>query len=120
MNTVASLLLVLFNALIEVWPMVAMNVVLAGINLFFIRRLLRDRHDETAYDVLEVGLGDAYLQHILRVHGDDIGRNFPASDGAEPSSGTARRSSSVRATRWSGWCWCATPRRAWPRSRWTT
>jgi len=79
LNTVASLLLVLFNALIEVWPMVAMNVVLAGINLFFIRRLLLDQHDETAYDVLEVGLDDAYLQHFLRVHGDDIRRHFPAA-----------------------------------------
>lgn len=85
LNTVASLLLVLFNALIEVWPMVAMNVVLAGINLFFIRRLLLDRHDETAYDVLEVGLTDAYLQHFLRVHGDDIRRHFPAADWAKPS-----------------------------------
>lgn len=79
-NTIASLSLVLFNALIEVWPMVAMNVVLAGINLFFIRRLLRDRHDETAYDVLEVGLSDAYLQHFLRVHDEDIRGHFPAAD----------------------------------------
>ena len=70
LNLVATLLLVLFNALLEVWPMVAMNVVLAGINLWFIRRLLLDRHDESAYEVLEVGLADAYLQHVLRVHGD--------------------------------------------------
>ena len=35
--------------------MVAMNAVLAGINLWFIRRLLTERHDESAYQVLEVG-----------------------------------------------------------------
>ncbi|HEU4910937.1 MAG TPA: hypothetical protein VFV76_03475, partial [Actinomycetes bacterium] len=84
-NTIASLSLVLFNALIQVWPMVAMNVVLAGINLYFIRKLLSERHDETAYDVLEVGLSDAYLQHFLRVHGEDIRRFFPAADWSQPS-----------------------------------
>jgi hypothetical protein len=84
-NTVASLSLVVFNALIQVWPMVAMNVVLAGINLYFIRKLLRERHDDTAYDVLEVGLADAYLQHFLRVHGEDIRRFFPAADWTRPS-----------------------------------
>lgn len=84
-NTIASLSLVLFNALIQVWPMVAMNVVLAGINLYFIRKLLSERHDGTAYDVLEVGLSDAYLQHFLRVHGDDIRRFFPDADWSQPS-----------------------------------
>lgn len=84
-NTIASLSLVLFNALIQVWPMVAMNVVLAGINLYFIRKLLSERHDETAYDVLEVGLSDAYLQHFLRVHGEDIRRFFPDADWSRPS-----------------------------------
>ena len=46
LNLVASLVLTGFNALIEVWPMVAMNVVLAGINLWFIARMLRDRNDD--------------------------------------------------------------------------
>jgi hypothetical protein len=87
LNTIASAVLVVFNALIGVWPMVAMNVVLAGINLWFIRKLLAERHDETAYDVLEVGLGDAYLKHFLRVHGDDIHRFFPAADWTRPVEG---------------------------------
>jgi hypothetical protein len=64
-----------------------MNVVLAGINLWFIRKLLAERHDETAYDVLEVGLDDAYLKHFLRVHGEDIRRFFPAADGTEAATG---------------------------------
>ena len=41
LNLVASSVLVVFNALLGIWPMVAMNAVLAGINLWFIRRLLR-------------------------------------------------------------------------------
>ena len=87
LNLVASLVLVAFNAMLGIWPMVAMNLVLAGINVWFIRRLLHDRHDDTAYEVLEVGPGDAYLQHVLRVHGEDIRRFFPAFPGTAPAEG---------------------------------
>jgi hypothetical protein len=84
LNTVACVILTVFNAIIEVWPMVAMNVVLAGINLWFIAKMLRERHDEQAYRVLEVGEDDAYFQHFLELHERDIDRFFPrfrASEG---------------------------------------
>ena len=47
LNLLASTILMIFNAFIEVWPMVAMNAVLAGINVYFIIRLVRERHDDT-------------------------------------------------------------------------
>lgn len=72
LNLVACLILVAFNALIGVWPMFTMNVVLSLINIYFIAKLLRERHDEAAYEVLEVGPADEYLRHVLRVHGADI------------------------------------------------
>ena len=72
LNLAACLLLVLFNAAIEVWPMVAMNVVLSGINLWYIVRLTRERHDDTAFTVIEVGHDDAYLAHVLGNHAADI------------------------------------------------
>jgi len=78
LNTLACLVLIVFNAALDVWPMVAMNVVLAGINLWFIRRLLADRHDESAYSVLEVGGSDVWLQHVLAEHAADIARYFPS------------------------------------------
>ena len=87
LNLVASLVLVLFNALLGIWPMVAMNLVLAGINVWFIAKLLGERHDETAYEVLEVAASDAYLQHVLRVHGEDIRGFFPAFTGAGSGDG---------------------------------
>jgi hypothetical protein len=87
LNTVGCVVLIVFNALLGVWPMVGMNLVLAGINLWFIRRLLRDRHDLSAYDVLEVGLTDAYLRHFLRVHGEDIRRFFPDAAWEQPAEG---------------------------------
>lgn len=77
LNTVACLILIVFNALVGVWPMVAMNVVLAGINIFFVTRMLRQRHDEKAYTVLEVADDDTYLEHFLSVHRAGIERFFP-------------------------------------------
>jgi len=80
LNLVASLILLGFNAVIEVWPMVALNAVLATINAFFIVRLLRERHDEDVFDVIEVGTRDHYLRHVLTTHGDDIAQFQPDLD----------------------------------------
>jgi hypothetical protein len=77
LNLVACAILVVFNAILHIWPMVAMNVVLAAINLWFIRRLLAERGDESAYEVLEVAADDTYLGHFLKVHAADIARYFP-------------------------------------------
>jgi len=57
LNTVACVVLIVFNGILEIWPMVAMNVVLCGINLWFIRKLLQ-RHHELAFQVLEGGTSD--------------------------------------------------------------
>ena len=65
-------LLIVFNAMLSVWPMVGMNTVLVLINAWFIVKLLRERHDESVFEVLEVSATDAYLCHTLRVHGADI------------------------------------------------
>jgi hypothetical protein len=77
LNLAASLILVLFNALLAVWPMVGMNLAVCVINVVFIIRLLRDWRSETAYNVLEVGPRDAYLHHFLGVHEADIERHQP-------------------------------------------
>lgn len=77
LNAVACVILIVFNAVLEVWPMVGMNTVLVAINFWFIVQLLRARHDEAAFDVLEVGPADEYLRHTLRVHGADILRFNP-------------------------------------------
>ena len=77
LNLVACLILLVFNALIGVWPMVGMNAVLAVINVWFIVKLLRERHDEAAFAVVEVGPADEYLRHVLRIHGADILRFQP-------------------------------------------
>ncbi|MEV0282495.1 MULTISPECIES: hypothetical protein [unclassified Kribbella] len=77
LNLVGCVILVGFNAAIGVWPMVGMNAVLAVINLVHLWRLLRHRHDEAEYQVLEVGSGDAYLGHVLAQHQKDISQFNP-------------------------------------------
>jgi hypothetical protein len=77
LNLVAGLMLVAFNALIMVWPMVAMNLATSTINVYFIRRLLRDRHDDAAFRVLAVRSDDAYLDYVLAVHQADVARYQP-------------------------------------------
>ena len=86
LNLVACLVLIVFNAMLGIWPMVAMNIALSGINLWFIRKLTTERHSEVAFDVLEVGPLDEYLLHTLRVHAKDIDTYQPGFvwDGTAP------------------------------------
>jgi hypothetical protein len=77
LNLIGCLALIGYNAAVRVWPMVGLNVVLAVINVVYLRRMLVSRHDERAYDVVEVDTGSAFLAHLLRVHGEDIARFNP-------------------------------------------
>ncbi|WP_131105851.1 YgjV family protein [Ornithinimicrobium sufpigmenti] len=84
-NLVGSLVLLTYNAVIEVWPMVGLNAVLSLINIVYLTRMLRARHDAAAYTVLEVRPDDRYLQHVLEVHGQDIARFNPQFAGSVAS-----------------------------------
>lgn len=81
LNLAACLSLVLFNALVGVWPMVGMNVATSAINLWFIVQMIRTRHDGATYEVLEVSPEGAYLDHFLRVHRADVSRTHPEFTG---------------------------------------
>jgi hypothetical protein len=86
LNLLACVVLTGFNAALGIWPMVAMNLALTLINLWHLRALVGSRHDDAAYDVIEVGPDDEYLRHVLRVHGADILTFQPdlVWDGAAP------------------------------------
>ncbi|TWH71167.1 hypothetical protein JD77_06197 [Micromonospora olivasterospora] len=77
LNLVGCLVLIGYNAALAVWPMVGLNVVLAVINLWYLRGMLATRHDAQTYQVVEVGVDDQFLAHILRVHAADIARFDP-------------------------------------------
>lgn len=77
LNLVAGVVLIVFNAILGVWPMVALNTVTSAINLWFIAQLTRQRHDDDVFEVIEVGLNDQYLKHVLDTHVDDIRKHQP-------------------------------------------
>lgn len=90
LNLIGCVVLLGYNAAIGVWPMVGLNAALTVINVYHLRKLLSTRHDAQAYEVVEVGVGDRMLAHLLRVHGDDIARYNPGVDLAaatEPAPG---------------------------------
>lgn len=80
LNLTASLTLIVFNAMVGVWPMVAMNVATGTINIWMISKLIRERGDDRVYEVVPVGPDESYLQHFLKVQGPDIRRYFPQFD----------------------------------------
>ncbi len=86
LNLLASVLLVAYNGVLGIWPMVAMNGVIAGINVWHLVRMLRTRDDDATYEVVQVGPDEEYLHHVLRRHAVDIERHNPgfAWDGTAP------------------------------------
>lgn len=81
LNLIAGGVLIAFNAIVGVWPMVALNAVTSAINLWFIGRLRRQRHDASSFEVIEVGLDDQYLRHVLDTHSEDIRQHQPTFTG---------------------------------------
>jgi hypothetical protein len=77
MNLVGAAMATVVNALLGIWPFAAMNGVIAVIDVYWIWRLTRERHDEAVYEVVEVGVADAYLRHVLGVHAHDVAATHP-------------------------------------------
>lgn len=72
MNLAGAVVATVYNAVFGIWPFAAMNGAIAVIDVYWLWRLLRERHDSAVYEVVEVAPDDAYLQHVLGVHAADI------------------------------------------------
>ncbi|GAB2482935.1 hypothetical protein GCM10027063_26310 [Promicromonospora xylanilytica] len=77
LNLTGSLVATTYNAILGIWPFVAMNAAISLINTYWLWRLNRERHDATVYEVVEVAPDDAYLLHVLRTHAADIATFAP-------------------------------------------
>lgn len=77
LNLAGSIIATAYNAIVGIWPFVAMNAAIAVINVYWLWRLQRERHDAAVYEVVEVAPDDAYLLHVLRTHAADIERFAP-------------------------------------------
>ena len=78
MNLAGSVIATAYNAVVEIWPFAVMNGVIAIIDVYWLVRLQRERHDADVYEVVPVGADDHYLRHVLGVHADDIARYYPS------------------------------------------
>jgi hypothetical protein len=78
LNLIGSVILVVYNAALSVWPMVGLNAAMTGINAFHLYRMHATRHDEATYTVVQVGTDDTFLAHVLRVHWADLARFNPS------------------------------------------
>lgn len=83
LNLAATIVLLIFNWGLGIWSMVAMNAVLAALNIFYIAKLQRERQaGSTAYEVLSVDSDDTYLTHFLRRQARDIAGFNPGFTGS--------------------------------------
>lgn len=87
LNLVGSVLATAYNAVFGIWPFVAMNGVIAVINVYWLRRLVSERHDEAVYAVVELAPDDAYLAHVMSVHATDIARFGSAAPSSDAGGG---------------------------------
>lgn len=88
LNLVASVVLVVYNGILGVWPMVAVNVAISVINTVHLVRLVRTRHDPDTYAAVEVDADGELVAHLLRRHHDDVEAFNPGFrwDGSGPES----------------------------------
>lgn len=64
-----------YSILIDAYPIAIVNVVAAGIHLYYLVKLTRRAY--TVFDTLQVRHDSAYLNRFLEFHSDDIGRYQP-------------------------------------------
>ncbi|MFC4556506.1 hypothetical protein [Georgenia faecalis] len=85
-NLIGCVVQVFYNGVLGVWPVVALNVVLAAVQVINLTRLLRYRHSDRTYDVIETEADGGYLAHLLEVHRADIATYHPGFHGVPPGS----------------------------------
>lgn len=78
LNLVGSAIAAGYNVWVGIWPFAVMNGVIAIIDLYWLWRLLRERHDTRAYQVVSVGPQEEWLRHLTTVHAEDIARFYPS------------------------------------------
>jgi hypothetical protein len=79
-NLVGCLVLIVYNGINQIWPMLGLNIVLAGINTWQIRKLISTRHDDATYEVVEVEADGELLLRMLDRHRGDILHFNPGID----------------------------------------
>lgn len=82
-NLAGCLVSIAYATAITAWPLAGLNLVLAGIQVYHLRRLWRSRHDPGSYRAVVVAPSDGVVQHVLARHAAEIARYFPNFHGPQ-------------------------------------
>ncbi|MFN3866417.1 MAG: hypothetical protein ACK4MD_06855 [Demequina sp.] len=88
MNLTGAVVATAYNGIIGVWPFAFMNLAITVINIYWLRRLYRESHDEAIYQVLSVDADNAFLRRVLEEHAEDVREHAPTFD-IDADAGTA-------------------------------
>ena len=76
-NSIGSLIFMVYALIIHSYPTAIMNFCLVIINLHFLYKIMRTQHK---YDLIRLNREDAYLGYLLRKQNEDIKKFFPTVD----------------------------------------
>ncbi len=76
-NTVGSVLFMIYALIIHSYPTALMNFCLVLINLHFLWKIWKGNKE---YELVRVSPEESYLRHMLKTYGDDIRACFPGID----------------------------------------
>lgn len=74
-NLVGAVCFFVYGLLIAAYPIAAVNAVIIGINLYYLREM---RQAENYFTILQTEHDSAYLHQFLDYYREDIGRFFPS------------------------------------------
>ena len=73
-NSIGSLIFMIYALIIKSYPTAIMNFCLILINIYFLWKM---SHTDKTYTLLKTGIDDKYLEYFIDVHKDDILACFP-------------------------------------------
>lgn len=80
-NLLGSTVTVVYAAAIQSWPVLALNVLLALIQIWNLWKLWHTRHDPDEYRAVAVDPGSEIVAHVIRQHEDLVPADVPADVG---------------------------------------
>ncbi len=76
-NLIVAVCFVIYGVLISAYPIAAVNAVIIGINLYYLREM---RQAENYFTILQTEHDSSYLHQFLDYYREDIRRFFPSFD----------------------------------------
>lgn len=85
-NLTGSIIFSAYAIIIRSYPTALMNIALAGINIFYLVRMFREKK---IYDAIKTDKSDPYFAYLLERYSQDIRKFFPDADHEEADADVA-------------------------------